>query len=419
MPLAAYRSQGVNPAEREILLVDGRADAGLRRIRHEATRAVARRGLQGAPPGEAERAHASALARFVAEYFGSEFSRPAAAVEAVLLERRKAQGSDVVLLGSLQGLGLSRHRAILLKYLCDRIPVPATGRPCPCRLVRGRIRPPPPSESGAGDGEHGDADGNGADGASLRSGGRAGSSGVLLSASRSSLRGPWAGPWTPQPEHSLADGNGNGDAGAGPPGSAAAGRGHRGRGAPEWASGGSIKGSLEGAGGRSNGAASVQHSAATEGAAGSSAGDLQGEGTSEYLTDRSITFGGSPPPVSEDGGGVGTTPGRGRSRVTPLPPPRHVPPGREAFRHTWNVFHLPWDDPSEGGGAGGAGAGGAGGRVEVVCDTTCAVDDVLLMCPAASDKAEVYWRKLSSGIFGTPGAALDAPGAEPDRKSVV
>lgn len=115
--------------------MDSQEDPGLLKLLHEAQEVVS------AVRDESEEEAVRALARYVADYFGSEQTRPGMAIESVIADRRILQGSDVVRLSDLQGLGLSRHRAILLKYLCDRTPLPWTGAPVPCRLVRGGLGP--------------------------------------------------------------------------------------------------------------------------------------------------------------------------------------------------------------------------------------------------------------------------------------
>lgn len=65
LPLRAYLASGHDPRRREILLVDARVDAGLRRLILEAAQ-------RAAGSATTEREHARALAEFTAEFFGSE-----------------------------------------------------------------------------------------------------------------------------------------------------------------------------------------------------------------------------------------------------------------------------------------------------------------------------------------------------------
>lgn len=87
-------------SKREIILVDSAEDPGLEMLLQEARAAAA--------TATTEREHVLALAQFVLVYFGSCLE--AATVEAILLDRRMAAGTDVVTLSGLHGLGLCRHR---------------------------------------------------------------------------------------------------------------------------------------------------------------------------------------------------------------------------------------------------------------------------------------------------------------------
>lgn len=88
---------------REVILVDCGEDPALALIAEEARAAAA--------SATTEREHVQALAQFVLVYFGSAVE--AGTVEAILLDRRVAQGSDVIPLSQLHGLGLCRHRRAL------------------------------------------------------------------------------------------------------------------------------------------------------------------------------------------------------------------------------------------------------------------------------------------------------------------
>jgi len=118
---------------REVVVVNPEQDPGLSRIEQQATEAFFATCPRGMLAG------AAAIARVVADVMGGpaddEFLHPAWASASMQLkwelnEGRPAGGALLVPLGSICP-GLSRHRALLFKYLADLLCIP-------CRLLRQR-----------------------------------------------------------------------------------------------------------------------------------------------------------------------------------------------------------------------------------------------------------------------------------------
>jgi len=81
-------------------------------------------------PGDA----AEKLLGAVCHYFGGIGRHLTEATQRKVREAKAEHGSNVVLIGNLEGAGLCRHRAILFKYLVDAC-FPADS--LRCRLLRG------------------------------------------------------------------------------------------------------------------------------------------------------------------------------------------------------------------------------------------------------------------------------------------
>jgi len=120
LSLEEYQRQPVNLTTREILLVDSRTDVKLKSYVHRAQEM-----LHNFADVESQ---ARVLALFVSNCFGGDFPNATRCAQEIA-KLKQAHQANVIPIGEIVS-GVCRHRAILYKYLCDRLDID-------CELKRG------------------------------------------------------------------------------------------------------------------------------------------------------------------------------------------------------------------------------------------------------------------------------------------